>query len=64
MSEDKSADESKFWFNLKTGKVERGLLAPAPDRVGPFETESDAAKALELLKKRSQQWDEDEKGDS
>lgn len=64
MSIEMPQDQAKFWFNLKTGQVERGLLAPAPDRVGPFDTEQEAKMALELLRMRSQSWDDEEKGES
>jgi hypothetical protein len=51
-----SQNEAKFWFNLKTGKVEFGLLSPAPNRVGPFKTEAEALQALELISKRNRDW--------
>lgn len=53
-------DEERFWFNLKTLKVEKGLKSPAVYRVGPFKTEAEAANALQLLAERSKQWQEDE----
>lgn len=56
MSKPKEPEHEKFWFNLKTSKVEKGFLAPAPDRVGPFETESEAEQALRVLRKRSEEW--------
>ena len=36
------AGEDKYWYNLRTGKVERGFESPAIDRVGPFDTEEEA----------------------
>lgn len=63
MSNSEQKQPEKFWFNLKTSKVERGLLTPAPDRVGPFDTEREAQQALQLLRKRSEQWREQEKLD-
>ena len=41
--------QDEFWFNLKTGRVESGLLTPAPDRVGPFQSYTEAEQALEQL---------------
>lgn len=57
-----SMDENpKYWFNLKTGMVEQGYKSLALDRVGPFETAAEAAKALEIIAARAQAIkDEDE----
>lgn len=52
--------ENKYWYNLKTGAVEKGMLSPAPDRVGPFDTEGEASHALEKLRANSQKWAEEE----
>lgn len=59
-----SDDSEKYWYNLKTGQVERGYASPVVDRAGPFDTEEDAAKAPELLRERSRQWAEDEARDN
>ena len=53
-----SAGEDKFWYNLTTGKVERGFESPAIDRAGPFDTEEEAANAPQLLAERSRAWAE------
>lgn len=50
----------KYWYNLTTGKVERGMESPAIDRAGPFDTEEEAARAPELLAERSRAWAEEE----
>lgn len=63
MSKVNEPEQEKFWFNLRTKVVERGFLAPAPERVGPFETEQEARQALDLLRKRSEQWREEESFD-
>lgn len=63
MSKVNEPEHEKFWFNLRTKVVERGFLAPAPERVGPFETEQEARQALDLLRKRSEQWREEESYD-
>lgn len=55
--------EVEYWFNLKTLKVERGLQAAAPYRVGPFKTEAEAAQALKLLAERSKTWRDEEERD-
>jgi hypothetical protein len=58
-----SDDSEKYWYNLTTGKVERGFESPSVDRAGPFDTEEEAARAPELLKERSQAWAEDDARD-
>lgn len=52
--------EPQYWYNLRTGKVEFGLLSPAPDRIGPFESEESAKLALKIVAERRRQWESDE----
>ena len=54
------AGEDKYWYNLKTGEVERGFESPAPDRAGPFDTAEEAAKAPQVIAERSRAWAEEE----
>lgn len=55
----------KYWYNLKTGEVEKGFESPAPDRAGPFDTPEEAAKAPEVIRARSRAWaDEEAREDS
>nr|WP_274638434.1 SPOR domain-containing protein [Microbacterium bovistercoris] len=54
-------NDDKFWFNLVTGEVERGMQAPAPDRAGPFDTAEEAARAPEVIRDRSRKWAEEER---
>ncbi|MBS1905123.1 MAG: SPOR domain-containing protein [Actinobacteria bacterium] len=57
--------EQKYWFNSRTGKVEYGLLSSSLDRIGPFDTEAEAARALHILRERAKAWaDEDAAEDS
>jgi len=53
MSEDL---ERRYWYNMRTGEVEHGLLSPSVDRVGPFDTAQEAARALETLRENSARW--------
>ncbi|WP_298036466.1 SPOR domain-containing protein [uncultured Microbacterium sp.] len=55
-----SSDEKKYWYNSRTGEVEHGLVSPAVDRIGPFDTSEEAARAPEKLKERSAAWAEEE----
>jgi hypothetical protein len=57
---DSSGNPEEFWFNLKTNSVEYGKLSAAPFRVGPFETEEEAKRALETLAGRSRAWEAEE----
>ncbi|MDY0909690.1 SPOR domain-containing protein [Microbacterium sp. CFBP9034] len=58
-----TSDSEKYWYNFKTGGVEKGYESPAIDRAGPFETPEEAANAPEILRARSRAWAEDEARD-
>ena len=48
--------EHRFWYNLRTGAVEEGMVSLAVDRVGPVATREEAAQALEKLRANSAKW--------
>ena len=50
-----------WWYNLVTGKVEHGPGAPNSQRLGPFETELEAANALERARERNEKWEEEDR---
>ncbi len=52
--------EHKYWYNIKTGAVERGFVSPALDRVGPFDTRHEAEHAMERLRENSAKWAEED----
>lgn len=52
--------DEKYWYNLATGEVEFGMLSPAVDRVGPFDTAAEAERAPETLEERSRAWAEED----
>ena len=54
----------KYWYNLKTGKVEKGFESPSVDRAGPFDTPEEAANAPDVIRERSRAWAEDEARDA
>jgi hypothetical protein len=56
--------KKKFWFNTKTGQVERGRKSLALYRIGPFETEEEAKRAYEILAERTKKWDREDKDQS
>ena len=55
-----SGEPVEFWFNLKTGLVEAGKQSAAPYRVGPFDTEDEAANALKTITNRTAKWNDEE----
>ncbi|WP_345802610.1 SPOR domain-containing protein [Microbacterium sp. AZCO] len=50
----------KYWYNLKTGRVEKGFVSPSVDRAGPFDSPEEAANAPEVIRERSRAWAEEE----
>ena len=59
-----STGDEKYWYNAATGLVEFGMISPSIDRVGPFDTEAEAAHAPEKLKERSRAWADEEAAES
>lgn len=51
-----------YWYNVNTGKVEteedRG---PSEDLMGPYATEEEAARALQIAREKTERWDEQDK---
>jgi hypothetical protein len=50
-------------YNMRTGAVEKGMLSPSVDRVGPFSTFEEATQALDKLRANSAKWAEDDAED-
>lgn len=48
-----------YFFCLKHRTVEGEQGCRASDRLGPYETEAEAARALETAHEKSKAWDED-----
>ena len=48
-----------FYFCLKHQLVEGGRGCRAADRLGPYETEATAARALEIAAEKTAAWDND-----
>jgi hypothetical protein len=42
-------EESKFWYNTKTGQVEEGLKSNSLDRIGPFASRAEASRGLQIV---------------
>ncbi len=59
-----SDGDEKYWYNLETRTVEFGMISPSADRVGPFDTEAEAARAPEKLQERARAWADEEAAES
>ncbi|MEV6285103.1 hypothetical protein [Kribbella sp. NPDC051770] len=55
-------DHSNEWYyNTTTGEVEPYQGAKSADRLGPYSSREEAARALEIAKEKSEAWDNDPK---
>jgi hypothetical protein len=50
----------KFWFNVRTRQVEQGPQSLSTDRLGPYDTHDEAARALEKARRRAEAWAREE----
>jgi hypothetical protein len=50
------SDDSKWYFCLKHMRVEHGAGCPDRDRMGPYDSENEAANALQHAAERNEQW--------
>ncbi len=50
---------AEYWYCLTHSKVEGEEGCPNKDRLGPYETEAEASRALEIAAERTEQWDND-----
>jgi hypothetical protein len=51
---DEIGQNTAFYYNISTGKVERECESKAKDLLGPFPTADEAANALEIIKQREE----------
>ena len=52
---------SEFWYCLKHHAVEGKDGCKNADRLGPYDSEAEAARALEKIQERNEEWDNDPK---
>ena len=57
MSSDDSAE--RYYFCLKHHAVEGAEGCSASDRLGPYPSRAEAERALEKVRERNEQWDND-----
>lgn len=55
-----SGDE-KYWFNTKTKQVEKGPKSTWEHRMGPYDTEAEAASALSTAADRNDDWEAEDR---
>lgn len=55
---------TQWWYNTRTGEVEEGMVSPAIDRAGPFDTREEALHAPDLIAERARKWAEEEGRDA
>jgi hypothetical protein len=51
--------DAKFWYCLTHHIVEGEAGCRNQDRLGPYDTPEEAARALEKVEQRNEQWDND-----
>lgn len=52
---------SEYWFCLKHHTVEGEEGCPNKDRLGPYDNQADAARAVEIAQEKTEAWDNDPK---
>ena len=51
-----------YWYNLTSGQVESDEnKSQGDDLMGPYDTQADAARALETARERTEAWDEEDR---
>ncbi len=50
-------DEQQWWYCLRHKRVEHGAGCPGKDRLGPYPSQEAAARALETVRRRNEEWD-------
>ena len=57
---------TQYWYNTRTGQVEAGDdpgRARSADLMGPYASEDEAARALEIAAAKTEAWDEEERAE-
>ena len=58
---EEASGKTEYYFNTKTQMVEKGRQSSWEHLMGPYDTPEDAANALEIARKRSKAWDDDDR---
>jgi hypothetical protein len=55
-------EQPQFWYNTRTGQVETDEnKGQSKDLLGPYPTQAEAAQALETARRRTEDWDEEDR---
>ncbi|WIM70172.1 hypothetical protein QP028_12765 [Corynebacterium suedekumii] len=57
------ADTEKWYFDPTTGSVEQGKVGSWDERMGPYDTREEAARALEVAEARNAAADAEDQAD-
>ncbi|WP_449277386.1 methionine aminopeptidase [Leucobacter sp. GX24907] len=52
--------QDTYWYNTRTGEVEAGPQSLSIDRLGPFESREEAARAPEVVAERARKIREED----
>jgi len=55
------ADKPEFWWCLTHARVEGADGCPNKDRLGPYDTEAEAARAVQSAAERTEAWDREDR---
>lgn len=58
---EENGSKAEYYFNTRTQMVEKGRQSSWEHLMGPYETPEDAANAMEIARKRSKAWDDDDR---
>ena len=51
-----------YWYNVSTGRVEtEDNKSQGADLMGPYDSEAEAARALDTARERTEAWDEEDR---
>jgi hypothetical protein len=59
--DDDGHDKVEYFFNTRTQMVEKGRQSSWEHLMGPYDSPEEAANAMEIARKRSQAWDDDDR---
>ncbi len=52
---------TQYWFNTRTSQVEETEeRGPNRDVLGPFDTREEAERAIEIARRRTEEWDRED----
>jgi len=51
------SETQRWWYCRRHNSVEPEAGCPAKDRLGPYPSREEAARALEIARRRNEEWD-------